>query len=248
MANQDNTVNLSGESGSTEVLPAQDSQPTIMYVREKPHWGRRFLVFIGVVGLIVALVFGLKAASLFPTLRNPFATQTTDRSGPVLLESVKDLSRYVASEGNFQVLVDLQENKRLIPDLLFNDHTLFVGVGTVDAYVDFAHIGDGAVVVSPDGKSVTINLPAPQLETPSLDVDKSYTFAEDKGLVNKIGDLVGSDPNKQQQLYQLAKDKIAAAANDSELRDRAQKNTRAMLESLMKGLGYERVTVNFAAS
>jgi len=117
----------------------------------------------------------------------------------------------------------------------------------VDAYVDFAGIGDGAVVVSPDGKSVTINLPAPQLEKPSLDVDKSYTFAEDKGIANKIGDLVGSDANKQQQLYQLAEQKIAAAADESELRERAEKNTRAMLESLIKGLGYERVTVNFAA-
>jgi hypothetical protein len=231
----------------TEVLSTQSGQPNIVYVRQKPNWGRRLLVFVGLVALIVAAVFGLKAVNLFPTLRNPFATQTTDRSGPTLLLSVKDLSRYVASEGNFQVLVDLQENKRFIPDIIFNDHTLFVGVGTVDAYVDFAGIGDGAVVVSPDGKSVTINLPAPQLEKPSLNVDKSYTFAEDKGIANKIGDLVGSDANKQQQLYQLAEQKIAAAAEESELRDRAEKNTRAMLESLIKGLGYERVTVNFAA-
>jgi len=223
--------------------------PTVQYVREPAgsRWGRRLLVLVGTVGVIVALVFGLKAVNLWPDLRNPFATEKTDKSGPVLLQSVQDLSRYVAAEGNFQVLVDLQENKKFIPDVLFNERTLFVGVGSVDAYVDFASLGDGAITVSPDGKTVDIKLPEPQLEKPSLDTDKSYVFAQDRGLVNRIGDLVGNDPNKQQQLYQLAEDKITAAANDSELRERAKKNTQAMLESLMKGLGYERVNITFTA-
>jgi hypothetical protein len=113
--------------------------------------------------------------------------------------------------------------------------------------VDFSALGEGAVTVSPDGKSVDIKLPDPQLEKPSLDTDKSYVFAQDKGLVNHIGDLVGGDPNKQQQLYQLADSQIADAAAKSELRERAKKNTSAMLESLMKGLGYQRVTITYAA-
>jgi hypothetical protein len=226
-----------------------ETDPTVVYVREpaKARWGRRLLVLVGTVGVIVALVFGLKAVNLWPNLRNPFATATTDRSGPALLESVKDLSRYVAAEGNFQVLVDLQQNKPYIPDILFNERTLFVGVGSVNAYVDFAGINSGAVTVSPDGKSVEIKLPEPQLEKPSLNTDKSYVFAQDRGIVNRVSDLVGSDPNKQQQLYQLAEQKISEAANESELRARAKKNTTAMLESLLKGLGYERVTITYTA-
>ena len=123
-----------------------------------------------------------------------------------------------------------------------------LGVGSVDAYVDFAGIDDGAIVISPDGKSVEVKLPAPVLEKPSLDTNRSYVFAQERGLVNRVGDLVGNDPNKQQQLYQLAEQKIAQAANDSELRARAEKNTRAMLESLLHQLGYERVTITFVAS
>jgi hypothetical protein len=222
--------------------------PQVIYVREKAHWGRRLLVFVGVLGLIAATFFALMAANLIPKLRNPFATETTDRSGPVLLQSIQDLSRYVGAQGNFQVLVDLQENKRYIPDIFFNERTLFVGVGTVDAYVDFGGIGEESVVISPDGKSVDIKLPAAQLEKPSLDVDKSYVFAQERGLVNAIGDLVGTDPNKEAQLYQLAEDKIAQAAETSELRARAQTNTQLMLESLVRGLGFERVTVTFAGT
>lgn len=234
--------------GDTEIMSTQPGDPTVIYVREKAHWGRRLLVFVGVLGLIAATFFALMAANLIPKLRNPFATETTDRSGPVLLQSIQDLSRYVGAQGNFQVLVDLQENKRYIPDIFFNERTLFVGAGTVDAYVDFGGIGEESVVISPDGKSVDIKLPAAQLEKPSLDVDKSYVFAQERGLVNAIGDLVGTDPNKEAQLYQLAEDKIAQAAETSELRARAQTNTQLMLESLVRGLGFERVTVTFVGT
>lgn len=234
-------------SGTTEILPGE---PTVVYIKEPAgrRWGRRLLILLGTFGVIVALILGLKAVNLWPELRNPFATQTTDKSGPVLLESIQDLSRYVAAEGNFQVLVDLQENKKFIPDVIFNERTLFVGVGAVDAYVDFSGLTEGNIVISPDGKSVDIKLPAPVLEKPSLDTNRSYVFAQERGLVNRVSDLVGNDPNKQQQLYQLAEQKIAQAANDSELRVRAEKNTRAMLESLLHQLGYERVTVTFTSS
>lgn len=232
-------------SGATEFMPAQGGEPTIVYVREKPHWGRRLLVFVGVLGLLAAVFVALTAANLIPRLRNPFATETTDRSSPVLLQSIQDLSHYVGAQGNFEVLVDLQENKQFIPDIFFNERTLFVGVGSVDAYVDFASLGEESVVISPDGTSVEIKLPAAQLEKPSLNTDASYVFAQERGLINAIGDLVGQDPNKQQQLYQLAEQKIAQAAERTELRARAEKNTQMMLESLVRGLGFERVTVTF---
>jgi hypothetical protein len=234
------------EQGTTEVLPAQ-GEPTVVYVREptERRAGRRLLVLVGTIGVLVALVFGLKAINLWPDLRNPFATDTTERSGPVLLESIQDLSRYVAAEGNFSVPIDLQQNNRFLPDFIFNERTLFIGAGSVDAYVDFGALTEGAIVVSPDGSSVDIKLPAPQLERPSLDLEHSYVFAEERGLVNRVGDLFGGDPNKEQQLYQLAEQRIAEAAAQSELRSRAEKNTRTMLESLLHQLGFERVTVTF---
>ena len=139
------------EHATTDVLPAQDGDQTVVYVREPRRWGRRFLVLIGTIGFIVALVFGLKAIDLWPNLRNPFALETTDRSGAVLLESMQDLSRYVAAEGNFMVPVDIQQDSPLLPDALRGRRTLFIGAGSVDAYVDFSQLKDGAIKVSADG-------------------------------------------------------------------------------------------------
>ncbi len=234
-------------AGPSDTLPARTGDETeIVYVKEPTHWFRRFLVFIGTIGLLIALFFGLVLFKIIPSFHNPFATQTTDRTGPVLLQSIQDMSRYVAAEGNFQVLVDLQENNRYIPDFIFNKRTLFVGVGSVEAYVDFSKIKDSDVVVSNSGKDVTITLPAPQLGTPALDTSKSYVFDQDRGVINHIGDLFGNNPNDTQVLYQLAQQKIAEAAGQSELIARAKTNTKLMLESLLHQLGFERVTIKWA--
>ena len=208
--------------------------------------GRRMFWLAMVAGAIVILLLVTTIGGFWPSLTNPFRDQTKDRSGPVLLVSIQDLARFEAASGNFQVIIDLQQNKRFIPDFLFNKRELFVAAGTVDAYVDFSQIGKGDIVVSTtDPKNVTVNLPAAQLEPPTLDLDKTYLYATQEGLINKLGDIFSNNGADQQQLYQLAQQKIAAAALDSQLTQRAQLNTKAMLTDMLKSLGYTTVTVNF---
>ncbi|WP_446212439.1 DUF4230 domain-containing protein [Micromonospora sp. IBSANI012] len=208
---------------------------------------RGLLMVLGAAALAVVVLLGAQATGIFPDFRNPFAKEQTDRSQPPLLKSIQDLSRYVAAEGNFQVVVDLQHDRNNVPEFLLNQRTLFVGAGSVEAYVDFTKISEGAVVESADGKSVEIKLPAPQLGKTNLDLQKSYVFAEERGLLNRLGELVNGDPNRQQQVYQLAEERITAAARDSGLTQRAEENTRKMLEGLLRSLGYENVTVTYAA-
>ncbi|MEU4333551.1 DUF4230 domain-containing protein [Micromonospora lupini] len=208
---------------------------------------RGLLLLLGAAALAVVVLLGVQATGFLPDFRNPFAKEQTDRSQPPLLKSIQDLSRYVAAEGNFQVVVDTQNDRRNVPDFLLNERTLFVGAGSVEAYVDFTKIGEGAIVQSADGKSVEIKLPAPQLGETNLDLEKSYVFAEQRGLLNRLGDLVGNDPNRQQQVYQLAEERITAAARDSGLAARAEANTRKMLEGLLRSLGFQQVTVTYTA-
>jgi len=199
----------------------------------------RVAIFIVVVfALIAASCFGLRALHVLPSFDNPFSDKTTDRSQPVLLQSMRDLSRYVAADGTFQVIVDLQEDKNNVPDFLLNDRTLFVGSGTVEEYVDFGALTQGALTVNEQTKSVQIKLPAPEQSQAALDMQKSYVVAEQRGLLNRIGDAFKSDPNQQQRVYQLAQQRITAAAQSSGLDQRAKDNTQKMLESLLTRLGY----------
>jgi hypothetical protein len=56
------------------------------------------------VAAVVALLVLLPA--LIPAL-NPFKEETVDRSGPVLLKSLENLSEYRAASANLQVVVDV---------------------------------------------------------------------------------------------------------------------------------------------
>jgi hypothetical protein len=200
---------------------------------------------VATLGLVVAVALGARAIGVFPDFGNPFGQKETDRSGPALLLSIQDLSRFVAAEGNFEVIVDVQDNRKYVPDFLVNDRILFVAAGSVEAYVDFANIGQGAVKESDERRTVEINLPAPELGKPSINNDRSYVYTQERGLLNRIGDVFSNDPNRLQEIYKLSEEKIAAAANDSQLRQRAQDNTAKMLKQMLTSLGYTSITVKF---
>jgi hypothetical protein len=249
-----------GWGHATVPLPVQrpiddDTPPAGARVAKRRRWipfaatSRKVFWLAVIAGIVAVLLLVTNLFGLWPKLGNPFGSQRTDRSGPVLLLSIQDLSRFEAASGNFQVIVDLQNDRKFIPDFLFNQRSLFVADGSVDAYVDFGNISQGDIKLDPtNAKKVTINLPAPQLEPPNLDLGRSYLYATQQGLINRLTDIFANHANSEQQLYQLGQQKIAAAALDSQLPQRAEQNTRSMLTGMLRSLGFTSVTINFASS
>jgi hypothetical protein len=208
-------------------------------------WG---VLAIVIVLTAVVVLAGQQALRMLPDWINPFEEETKDRSGPVVLQSVRDLARFEAASGNFQVIVDLEKDARFLPGAVRGSRTLFVGNGSVDAYVDFAKLGSGAVTVNADRTAATIRLPRARLEPTNLDPKRSYVFATERGLINRMGDFFSSNPANQQQLYVLASQKIQTAATQSGLRERADQNAKLMLQNMLKALGFTTVTVQSTAS
>ena len=205
----------------------------------------------GIVAAIVAvlvLVVVLSAVHLLPQLRNPFAETTTVRSQPVILKSITSLSRYEAASGSFEVVVDLTKRTSLIPSFLEGSETLFIGQGTDIAVVDFSGLRNQAITVNANRTAVTVTLPKAQLEPAALNVNQSYVYAQQQGLFNRIGNFFSGNPNSQQQVYQIAQQKIQAAARQSPLLAEAQKNTEGMLTGMLTSLGFQRVTVSFGGT
>ena len=202
----------------------------------------------GILAAIVAaivLIVVLSAVHLLPQLRNPFAETTTVRSQPVILKSITNLSRYEAASGSFEVVVDLTKRTSLIPSFLEGSETLFIGQGTDIAFVDFSRLKGQAITMNADRTSVTITLPKAQLEPAVLNVNQSYVYAQQQGLFNRIGNFFSGNPNSQQQVYQIAQQKIQTAARQSPLLTEAQKNTEAMLTGMLTSLGFQHVTIAF---
>lgn len=200
----------------------------------------------GVVAVAGVVLLGAgRLVDLLPSLHNPFTTETVDRTQPAVLKAVEDLSRYEAASGTFQVIVDLEEDARFLPDFIRGEHTLFVAGGTVDAYVDFSRLGTDAIVVSPDGEEVTVHLPRATLSGAHVDSEASRVVSRQRGLLDRLGGIFSDNPTGERQLYLLAEEKLEAAARAGGVRARAEKNTRAMLEGMLRSLGFERVTVTF---
>ena len=208
---------------------------------------RRVTGLVAVIVSVAALALVLSAVHLLPRLRNPFAETTTVTSTQPLLKSITALSRYEAATGTFQVVVDLSRQS-ILPSFIEGSQTLFIGVGSTIAYVNFGQLTGKAIRVSANRKTVTISLPAAQLEPAVLNVRQSYVFAEQQGLLNRIGNFFSGNPNSQQQVYILAQQKIESAAVHSPLLTEAEKNTRDMLDGMLRSLGFQQVTVTFGTA
>jgi hypothetical protein len=206
----------------------------------------RLAVVVAALMAVAVLAVALSAVHLLPRLRNPFAEQTTVTSGPVLLKSITALSRYEAASGSFQVVVDLSQHS-LLPSFLQGSETLFIGQGTDIAFVDFSHLKGNAIQVSANRTAVTVTLPHAQLEPAVLNVKQSYVYALQQGLLNRIGNFFGGNPNSQQQVYIAAQQRIQTAARRSPVLAEAERNTRGMLNGMLSSLGFRRITVNFAS-
>jgi Protein of unknown function (DUF4230) len=230
----------------------QADSPTVRLDKPEPaprppgSWRWIWIVAVLVALVVAAVALGRVAdLRLWPSLPNPFASRSVDRSQPVLLRSIQDLSVHKAATGNFEVLVDIEKRTRLIPPFLKGERTLFVAAGTVDAEVDFSRLDAGAVKVSEDRRSATITLPHARLAKPHVDPGRSYVANRERGALDRLGSVFSANPTSERELYQLAERKLSAAATESELVARAEQNTRAMLQSMLRSLGYTEVTVIF---
>ena len=200
------------------------------------------VVFVGVAvtGLVAA---GAIVAKM--VIRQPFTTKIVDRTPPPVLIALKDLTRYQAASAQFEVLVDIEKDVKYLPSAIAGERTFFVGIGSVDATVDFAHVGPGNIATSDDHRSAAIILPHAVMSAPVVDSQKSYVAARHRGLANRVAGVFSDSPNDQ-PLYQAAASKMQTSAEQTGLLYRAETNTREMLTSLVRSLGYTDVNARFS--
>ncbi len=199
-----------------------------------------------IAALVVAAVVLVPA--LIPSL-NPFEEETIDRSQPVLLRSISSLSEYRAASANLQVVVDVEQDAAILPDFIKGEKTLLVAAGTVDASVDFRGVKGENLEVDEDRTAVTITIPRARLSEARVDLERTRVFDTDRGLLDRIGEALGDGgADEERRLLELAQQKLTESARATpDLQRTAEANTKSMLEGLMRGLGFERVTVRFAA-
>jgi hypothetical protein len=212
---------------------------------------RRRLSLSGVVSTLVvgALAVGVLVIAGVLTgvldIANPFSTDTIDRTQPALLQEMHDLSRYTAAEGTFRSTVDIEDDVAFLPAFVAGERTVFEAQGTVDANVDFSSLSRDAIHENADG-SVTVTLPRPRLGKADIDPEASHVVDRDRGIVNRVAGFFSDNPTSERRVSLLAEEKLGKAAGESNLKARAERNTRKMLQGFLGKLGYDDVRVVFA--
>ncbi len=197
------------------------------------------------VGVVLAGVIAGAGWIGIDMIRNPVETTTVDHSPPPILTELRDLAEFRAAQAQFEVVVDQERDVNLIPQFIAGERVQFVAVGTVDAVVDFSGLTDASIDVDVDTAAVTIELPAPAVETPVIDHELSHVMNRDRGIVDRLGGALVDNPTSEQELLVAASDKMAASAERTDLVARAKENTVRMLTGMLGALGYDDVTVEF---
>lgn len=202
----------------------------------------RSLAGAGVIGalLVGAFIVGFKL------IGSPFSTTEKDHSAPPILLELNNLSNYHAAQARLEVTLDIEKDVKWVPSFIAGERVQFVGVGTVDAEVDFSGLQENAVAYNQKTKSVTITLPHATMSEPVLDRELSHVMNRDRGLINRVGGLFVDNPTSEKALFDKTADKLAEAAAQTDLIQRAEENTRAMLTTMLRSAGLTDVVVQFA--
>jgi hypothetical protein len=156
-------------------------------------------------------------------------------TAPDVVNQIQRLNRLETVSYSVDTVVEGKHTNAVLPDLLFGDRLLLVVHGQVVAGVDLSQLKAEAVKV--DGRSVTVDLPQSQIFTTTIDNKKTKVFARTTGL------LTQADPNLETDTREMAQQQILEAATKDGILDTARANARSSMESLLRGLGFQQVTV-----
>jgi hypothetical protein len=83
---------------------------------------------------------------------------------------------------------------------------------------------------------------------PVLDHKQSHVMNRDRGLLNRLGGIFNDNPTSEASLYDAAMTKMADAAAQTDLLQRAQEHTTFVLTGMLKGMGFEKIDIVFQAN
>lgn len=140
--------------------------------------------------LITASVVGLDL------IKNPIRTEAVDHTPAPILTELRDLADFHAAQAQFEVVIDEEQDVKLIPQVIAGERVQYVAIGNVDAVVDFAGLSSSAIVVDESNQGVTITLPAPLVGEPVIDIEQSHVMNRDPGVAEPGRRRTGRQPDQ----------------------------------------------------
>jgi hypothetical protein len=209
-------------------------------------------VFIGIIGTLVVVGVALfllrsQLAPIFsmptlPSLPTPVPSPTpVVVTGPAIIQKIQQMNRLDATRYTIETVVEAETPGGWL-GLKRGEKLLLIAHGSVIAGFDLGKLQLQDVIVSPDGKTISITLPPVELES-SLDEQKTRVYSRDAatyvGLLN-----AKPDPNLESKARQDGLAKILVSACEDGILDRATKDGRAAMTQLLSLSGFNSVQID----
>ncbi len=198
-----------------------------------------------VVASILAVAILLLLVSRAFDFAFPFTTDEVDRSSPPLLTELSDLAELRAAEARFQVVIDSEDDVRFVPDFIAGERVQYLAVGSIDATVDFSDLTEDSIEYDEESGTAVVRLPAPTIGQPVIDFENSGVMNRDRGILDRLGGAFVDSPTGEEDLIVAASERMVESVPESDLLERAERNTEETLTTLLSGVGVESVDVIF---
>ncbi len=202
------------------------------------------LVVLALIGYLI--VTTITRVQETPTVPEAFSTQVQQVVNPeptiiaspqTIILQMQSLARLETASYSIEKVITAESGEGWL-EFLFGDRMLLVAHGTVIAGVDLEKMGEDDVIIN--GPSVIMTIPAPEVLEVVPDNQNTYVYDRQTG-------VFGQNENLETRLRQEADKLILEAAIENGILDMAETNAELFFMKLLQSLGFEDVTIFFAA-
>lgn len=207
---------------------------------------------LGVLAIVLVMLIVLprilsSAASAVPVQIAQIVASPTptirDRGGTI--QQIRNLNRLETQSYSVERVVEASSQRGNALDLVLGEKLLLIASGTVIAGVDLSQLQPQDVTISPDGGSITINLPRSEIFLSALDSTRTRVYDKQTGIGTRL--FGGENKDLESQARQNAEVEILRAACEGGVMQKAADEARHAIEQFLQLLEFERINVNAPA-
>jgi hypothetical protein len=197
------------------------------------------------VFLVIMLVGRQAFGGIFPALNTVpervqqiIATPTPtifDRGGTI--QQIRSLNRLETQSFAVERVVEASVERGNLLDTFLGDRLLLIASGNVIAGVDLSKLSEEDIVVSDDGTSVTLRLPASEIFVAALDNNRTRVYDRQTGF------LADQQRDLETQARQEAERQILQAACEGQITEKAASEAKRSMEQFLSLLDFDEVNV-----
>jgi hypothetical protein len=237
----------------------EDLQPTRRYARPDIAYAPRYergggcgaallYVTLGAIAVFVLVLLvgrqllGGVANTIPQTFRQAVATPTTtvfDRGGTI--KQIQNLNRLETSSFSIERVIEANVARSNILDTILGERLLLIASGNVVAGVDMSKLKESDVIISPDGKSITLTLPPSEIFFKALDNQRTRVYDRQTRIGTQI--FGGENKDLETQARLEGENSILQAACEGGIMQKAADEAQRSMEQFLRLLKFQEVQV-----